>query len=493
MTSRETVVNGDDGLDFEDEQAKEQKAAEESQLDKPITVKFLLSFTIPTILSFVIMGVFGTIDGVFASRGISVEALGAVNFVMPFFTFSMAIGAMLAMGGSALVAKKKGKKLKQEARENFSLLTLVTFGISLMISIPSWIFREPLLRLLGTNEHVFDLALEYLQPLIIMVPFVILGMFLTQFLIAEGRPVLGMIASVSGAFVSTALNVLFVIVLEIGVLGLALATGIGYGLPTVLGVIYFTFNRKGTIYFVRPKWDAGALVRSSINGISEMITMAAMTVTTIVMNNVLVRIVGFEGVAAAGIVMAVQGIFSSLYFGYAAGVAPVVSFNFGRATEYGMDTENGRERRNNLKKLYKKSLVLVAVLSLIALVSTIIFADLLVRIYVPAGTEMHTMTVRGLRIAATGYLFMGFNVFATAWFTALNDGLVSGFMSFMRTMVFTLLLLVTLPRAWDLNGAWIALPFAELLSITLTIFFLIKMGGKYYYREPKNGNTFKTL
>jgi putative MATE family efflux protein len=461
-----------------------QEVGNDPKLDKEITTSFLLKFTLPTIASFVIMGVFGIIDGVFAARGISQEALGAINFVIPFFTFAMAIGMMLAMGGSALVAKKKGKKLNQEARENFTLLAVVTFATSVIISGISRFFQEPLLKLLGTDESVLDLSREYLQPLVLMMPFIMVGLYLVQLLIAEGRPVISMLASSAGCVVSTALNALFIFVFDMGVMGLALATGIGYAVPAVLGVIYFTANRKGVIYFVRPRWDIRALGRASLNGISEMITMAAVTVTTIVMNNVLVRIVGWEGVAAAGIVMAAQGIFASLYFGYSAGVAPVVSYNFGKRIR------NSGNAGDNLRKLYRKSLVIVAVLSVIALAGTQIFADLLVRIYVspndPYMGHLHTMAVRGLRIAAAGYIFMGFNVFATAWFTAFNDGLVSGFMSLMRTMVFTLALLVTLPRIWGLDGAWVALPFAEVLSIVMTVLFLVKMGRKYHYRGTQD-------
>ncbi|MCL2828468.1 MAG: MATE family efflux transporter [Oscillospiraceae bacterium] len=459
----------------------------DSRLNKPITARFLLTFTLPTILSFVIMGIFGIVDGVFAARGISQEALGAINFVMPFFTFTMAVGAMLSMGGCALVAKKKGGNLKQEARENFTLITLVAFATSVMLSVISWFIRVPLLRMLGTDVGVFDLALEYLQPLILMMPFVMVGLVLVQFLIAEGRPVLGMFASSSGAVVSTTLNAVFIFVLDLGVMGLALATGIGYAMPAVLGVIYFSFNRKGTIYFVRPKWDIKALGRSSLNGISEMITMMATTVTMTVMNNILVRIVGWEGVAAAGIVLAAQGIFASLFFGYSAGIAPVVSYNFGKRRYHENEVEHAH--RGNLKKLYKKSLLIVAVLSVFALIGTVAFADLLVRIYVspsdPFMGHLHEMAVRGLRIASLGFLLMGFNMFATAWFTAFNDGLVSGFMSLMRTMVFMLATLVTLPRIWDLDGVWIALPSAEVLAIFVTIFFLVKMGKKYHYREQK--------
>ena len=524
---------------------------EESKLNKPITVKFLLTFTIPTILSFVIMGIFGTVDGVFASRGISHEALGAVNFVAPFFSFAMAISAMLAMGGSALVAKKKGKKLYGQARENLSLITLVTFITSAAITAFGWIFRAPLLRLLGArsgyvyiyghgyvyDSTVFDLALEYLQPLLILGPFVMVGMVLIQFLIAEGRPILGMIASSSGAIVSTSLNAIFIFVFDMGIMSLALATGIGYGVPALLGVIYFTFNRKGTLYFVKPKWDFRALGQSSLNGISEMITMMSGTVASTVMNNVLVNIVGWEGVAASGAVFALIWLFMSMFVGYSAGIAPVISYNYGKKLHYGLDSNEGQQRRENLKNLYKKSLIIVSAIAVIALVGTLSFSDLLVRIYfspgdvcavasgfvadactiylpiyeglsgygpVPAelltawGGEMcagafHAMAVRGLRIASSAFILMGFNIFAIGMFTAFNDGLVSGFMSLMRTLVFALAMMLTLPRIFLLDGVWFAFAAPELLSIAITIFFLVKMGKKYNYREPRTLKQWATM
>jgi len=448
---------------------KEKNEPEESELNKPITFKFLLSFTLPTIISYVLMASFKVVDGVFASRGISVEALSAVNFVVPFLTFSMAIGSMLSMGGCAYVAKKKGAELNREARENFTLLTLITFMVSVLISVFGWFFRTPLLELLGTDAHVFDMALEYFQPLILMMPFIMLGFFLMQFLIAEGKPTLGMVASVSGAIVSTLLNVFFIFVLELGVMSLALATGLGYTVPALLGLIYFAINRRGTIYFVRPKWDIVAIGRSSVNGVSEMITIIASTVTTAIMNNVLVGLVGFEAVASAGIVMGIQIVFLYLYLGYAVGIAPVVSYNY------------GKDKKERLAKLYKKSLIIMAGLSVLAISVALLFAGQLVQIYVPADTEVYTMTVRGLRIVAIGFLLLGFNTFSTNWFTAFNDGLVSGFISFMQTMVFTAVLLLTLPRVWDLTGVWAALPLTEVLTINLTIFFLTKMDKKYGY------------
>ena len=506
------------------------KYQENSRLNKPITNKFLLKFTIPTIFAFVIMGIFGLIDGIFASRVIGEEAMASVGYIMPFFTFAMALGTMLTMGGCALVVKMKGKNLKADARGIFTMLAIVIFSTSAIIAIVSWFIQTPLLNLLGTPDDatVRSLSLEYLRPLIFMMPFLMLGMYFTQFLIAEGRPVLGMLVSVASVLVSSGLNALFLLVFNMGIMGLSLATGIGFAVPTVLGLIYFTFNRKGAIYFAKPKWDIRALGRSAFNGISEMITMMAGTVTAIVMNNVLTDIIGWHGVFAASIVMAMVGIFASLYFGYSSGVAPIVSYNYGKKLKYGKESTVGAERHANLQKLYKKSLVFVIVLSLLAFVLTQGLADLLVRIYVdpgyfgywvegggmyyegiwyepgrhyfegwgyyeiPAervwectGIDLHALSVRGLRIVAIGFMFMSFNVFATAWFTAFNNGLVSGIMSFLQTFVFSLALIVGLSQAFALNGVWAALPLVEVLSFCVSIFFLIKLGSRYGYLRSK--------
>ncbi|MCL2755785.1 MAG: MATE family efflux transporter [Firmicutes bacterium] len=474
-------------LDEDDLKEQEARAAEESALNKNVTVKFLLKFTIPTILSFFVMNVFFVVDGVFASRGVSVIALSAINVTTPFFTFAAAIAAMLAMGGCALVAKKKGMKLKQEARENFTLITIITFVTSMIISVLGLILIEPILRMLGTDDFIHDSAREYLRVIILFIPFIMLGYFLVQYVIADGRPMLGMMISFTGTIISTILNALFIFVFDLGVTGLALATGIGFGFISVVCVFYFLFYRKGTLYFVRPKWNIRALGRASLNGISEAITMMAVTVTTIVMNNVLVRIVGFEGIAAAGIVLVLQGVFMSLYFGYSAGVAPLVSYNYGKQL-----SSDDPKYADRLKKFFKKSLIIISVISVISIIAIQAFAPLLVQIYVPREDEVYGMALRGLRIASTGFLLMGFNIFATALFTAFNDGKISGFLSLMRTLVFMLTLMILLPMAFGLTGAWIAMPLAEALSIVLTIIFLVLMGKKYKYLDVKKSTVLES-
>ena len=459
---------------------------QEAGLGQKPTATFLLKFTIPTILSYFLMGVFGMVDQIFASRNMGVEAMASVSLVLPFLMSLIAFGSMLAMGGCALVTKKLGKNKHQEARQNFSLLTIVVTVIALAIALTTWFLRESVLTgLLGANEEILSDALLYMEPLIIAGTVIIVGIFLVQYMIANGKPALAMIATVSGAVVSTILNIIFIIVLEMGVQGLAIATGVGYSLPAVISLVYFAFARKGPLYFVKPKWSIKVIGRAMANGTSEFITMMMIPVTKIVMNNILINMdgIGVMGVASAGIAMGLMNIFAALFIGFSAGMAPIVAFNHG-------------SKRENLRVLYKKGLAMVGVLSIIALLLTTLLAGPLVSIFetrlmvgfdfavgFPIYYDIHAMTTRGLRIISSGFLLMGINIFATQWFTAFNDGLVSGFISLMQTAVFTVTLLLTLPRVMDLNGVWAALPLAEVLTVALSIFFLVKMGRKYHYAK----------
>ncbi|MCL2371095.1 MAG: MATE family efflux transporter, partial [Firmicutes bacterium] len=573
---------------------REAKEKEESRLNKPITYKFLLTFTIPTIISMLIMGAFGVVSQIFAARGISPVALASVNYVMPFFSFAMAIGAMLAMGGSALVVKLKGRREKVKARQVFTLLTIVVLVSSLTISVVAFFLRYPLLRMLGArgdnvSPEAFAMAMDYMVPIIWTLPLVMLGMFFVQFMIADGKPTLSLIVSSVGSLLTVGLNALFIFTFDMGVFGLALSTGIGYAIPAVIGAVYFFFNKKGTIYFVRPKWSIRAVGRSSLNGLSEAVGMMAMAITMIAMNNVLTDIIGWDGVAAAAVVLGVQSIFMSFYFGYSAGVAPIISYNY------------GKENHDRSKALFKKSFWIVLGLSVVTVGLTFALVVPIVNVFIDpymteapyfvgnyyvfetgrmylgggiygwwengflymtegqsllarpdiynaywmaldpsatAGTELYRlymciesgvmrqyigngiefyagqrmyfgdgfygtwqngyfyfdpmcmqflrdMSVRGMRIVAFAFVLMGFNVFASGLLTAFNDGIASGFLTAARTFLFTMVLLLTLPRAMGIDGAWLALPLAEVLALALSIIVVLKLGKKYKYFERK--------
>ena len=447
-----------------------------SSLDMNINTKSLLKFTLPSIISMVVMSVFGAIDGVFISRYIDIYSLSAANIAMPILTATMAIGFMIAAGGSALVATKKGEGLDQEARENFSLLIYVAFVVSTLLAVVSLIFLEPLLRFLGSNELLLPLAKEYIRPITIAIPIILLGFIFQKFLIADGKPTLAMFVSSIGAIMSAVLNYVFIYLWGMGLRGASIATTIGYSLPTLVGVIYFTFFRKSGLYFVKPCFDFKVITKSTTNGISEFISMMAVTVTSTFMNNIIMEVEGPMGVAAVGIMLTIQGLVTSLFLGYAFGISPIISYNY------------GKKETANLKKIYSLSLKIITVLSIFSVGITQLFASPLTEIYVPAGTVVYEMTVFGLRLISISFILIAFNTFASGMFTAFNNGWVSGILSFFRTLVFLVISLLILPRSFGMNGVWLSLPFAEVLSAMMTIYYLRKMAPVYHYKKAKEVN-----
>ena len=442
----------------------------ESSISKEATWGYLLRFALPTIVSMLVMSTFGIVDGVFVSRLIDPIALSAVGIVFPFVSFAMAIGLMLGVGGNALVAKKIGAGMAASGRQNFSLIALVAFVLSLVISVLGITFPDTLLGILGVDDFVRPMALEYLTPMMYFMPAIILGMVLSQFLITVGKAHYIAVMSVVSGIVSASLNYVFIYMLGMGLRGAAIATSIGFTLPAIVGIVYFTFNRSGDIYFVAPKFELGVIGRASINGSSEMVTMLAVSVTTVLMNNILIGLEGPEAVAAASVAFGGVGIFSAFFVGYSAGVIPIISYNFGAGD------------KANLRRVYINSLRLIAFLSALAVGLAFLLTDLLISVFgIPSATPIYDMAVLGFRFVSIGFVFAGFNTFASMFFTGLNNGLVSAVLSLFRTLVFVVICFMILPDIFGLYGAWAAMPVAEVLGVVMTVFFLKVMRVRYGY------------
>ena len=451
---------------------KKRKPEAEENIAKKPTWTHLLKFTIPTILSILAMNTLGIVDGIFVSRLIDPIALSAVNIVFPFMSFVQAFGFMLGVGGNALVSKKIGEGREKEGRENFSLITLVALIGATIIAISAIFFPDFILNILGADNYIRPMATAYMRPMLYFLPAAVLGMVFQQFLITAGKAHYSAVMSFVGGGLSAGLNYILIYFLDMGISGAAIASGIGWILPAIVGFIYFTFKRNGIIYFVRPKLSLSALGRSCINGASEMVTMLSVSITTILMNNVLMNLDngGAMAVGASAIMFGVMQIFAALFIGYSSGVMPIISYNYGKGDI------------DNLKKSYSNSLRLIGILSVIATVLAFLTVDLTISIYgIPAGTPTHDMARTGLMFLAGGFIFMGFNSFGSMFFTALNNGLVSSVIALFNTLIFVIIALFTLPMLFGLTGAWVATPAAEFLSILMTITFFKVMKKKYGY------------
>ncbi|ULQ60990.1 MATE family efflux transporter [Brucepastera parasyntrophica] len=438
-------------------------------LDKNISFGMLIRFSLPTIASMIFMSIYSSVDGVFVSRLVGTSALSAVNLIMPLIMFSMAIGTMFGSGGNALVAKLIGEGREQRARQIFSLLIAVAFGVSLLLSVFGLIFINPLLRFLGADESLFVYCADYARPVLILMPFSVFGMIFQMSFITVGKPHLGLIVSVLGGVTNIILDYVFIALFGMGVRGAAIATGIGYSIPALIGLLYFAVNRKDSLYLVKPVPDLRAVWKSCSNGASEMVTSLSASVVALLLNNILMRMAGSDGVASITIIMYAQGILSAAYMGYSIGISPLISYNYGKQDSF------------RLKKIYSLSLNTILAASVITFALSLLLADILVGIFVPRGTAVYDMAVRGYRIFAVAFLFMGFNGFSSALFTALNNGKVSAILSFFRTLIFIVAAVLTLPLILGVTGVWLAIPLAEVLGVVMTIYYFRKMKPVYQY------------
>ncbi len=435
-------------------------------LKQDIHLKMLIKFALPTILSTVFMSIYTSVDGMFVARLVSTDALSAVNIVMPLVFIASGIGTMFGSGGNALIAAKLGEGKNQEAREDFSLLLLISFIVSLFIVVFCFIFLKPLLVMLGANQKLMDYCVTYMIPVLISMPFAIFGTMLSMSYITISKARLGLVMSVLGGVLNIVLDWVFIAIFHWGIVGAAIATSIGYATTSVVGLVYFAFNRTHDLYIVKPKWRRHTLIKSCTNGSSEMIGVFARSVVEILFNNILMNLAGANGVASITIMLYVQSLFNAVYRGYAVGIAPVISYNYGA---------NDVQR---LKKIHHISMKLIIVASILLTALCMLCAPIMVRFFAKNNEVVYTMALHGFRIFSTSCLLVGVNVYASALFTALNDGKTSAILSFCRTVVFLVIPVFVLPIIMGLDGVWASIPVGELLSIMMVVYYFRKLNFK---------------
>ena len=300
------------------------------KLEHKISFRWLILFALPTMFSSVFANLYTTVDGIFVARFVDTNALSAINITMPMVYLASALGMMFGTGGNALVARKIGEGKQVEAREDFSLLMAVAFIFSTVLSVLGFLFLDPLCRFLGSDEALLYYCREYMIPGLIAIPFAVFGIMFQLSYITVGKAGLGAFLSVLGGIVNIVLDWLFMGIFGWGLMGAAVATGLGYAVPSVVGVIWFCINRKQVLYVVRPKWRAKTIIDSCVNGSSEMVSILAFSIITILFNRILMRLGGSDGVASLSIIWYAQGLFGGLFRGYINGISSVISYNLGR-------------------------------------------------------------------------------------------------------------------------------------------------------------------
>lgn len=437
------------------------------KLEHKVTFRWLLLFALPTILSSIFSYLYTTVDGIFVARWVDTDALSAINITMPMIYLASALGMMFGTGGNALVAKKLGEGKQREAQEDFSLLMLVAFVFSVVLAIVCFIFLNPLCRFLGSDTALLSYCRQYMIPVLISVPFAVFGMVFQLSFNTVGKAGLGATLSVIGGVLNIVLDWLFISVFQWGLAGAAIATSIGYAFPSVVGVIWFCVNRKQILHVVRPKWRIRTIIDSCVNGSSEMVSVLAFSVITILFNRILMNLGGSDGVASLSIIWYAQGLFGGMFRGYINGIASVVSYNF------------GRKDKEQLAKVFRISVWTLGITGIAVMILSFFAGGTVVDFFAKNNENVQKIALHGFRIVATSFPMLAYNVFGSGWFTALNDGKTSAILSFCRTVIFMVIPVLILPQILEMDGVWLSITAGEMLSIIMTIYYFVKYKGMW--------------
>ncbi len=437
-------------------------------LSEHFTYKKLLKFVAPSIIMMTFLSVYSVVDGLFVSNFVGSDAVAAINYIFPVFMVFGSIGFMLGAGGSALVSKTLGEGDKEKANEYFSMLVYVTAGIGVVIALAGQFAVPEIAKLFGAEGVIYDYCVLYGRVLLSAQPFFILQNIFQSFFVTAEKPRLGLIVTAVAGGINIILDAVFVAGFKWGLAGAAAATVAGQVFGGVFPLVYFLRRNNSLLKLGKTRIHFKELLKSCTNGSSEFLSNVSSAVVIILYNYQVSKLVGDDGVAAYGAIGYVMMIFFSIFMGYAVGCAPLIAFNFG--------AKNNEELRN----LFKKSLTIMAFSGLLMTGLSETLASPIIMLFGFDG-ELFEMTLRGFRIYSVAFMITGFSVFGSSLFTALNNGLVSAVISFLRTLVFQIAAVMVCPIFMGLDGVWSATCFAEILALAVTVTCIFVCRKKYYY------------
>lgn len=441
------------------------------QLSDHFTYKRLIRFTLPSIGMMVFASVYSVVDGFFVSNFAGKTPFAAINLIMPFLMILSTVGLMFGTGGSAIVAKTFGENDKEKANGYFSLFVYMTFAVGTALAVLGIIFIRPVAKLLGAQGAMLENAVVYARIILAVLPFNVLQLLFQSFFVTAEKPKLGLIVTVSAGLTNVVLDAVLVISLpqEYKLAGAAIATALSEVVGGAVPLVYFSRKNSSILRLGRTKYEGRAIAQACINGSSEFMSNISMSLVGMLYNLQLLKYAGEDGVAAYGVIMYVSMIFAAAFMGYSIGMAPVVGFH------------DGAQNHDELKGILKKSLVIIGVFGVSMVVAAEACALPLAKIFVGYDTELMELTVEGFSIYSLAFVFMGFAIFASAFFTALNDGVTSAIISFLRTLVFQVAAVLILPEIIGISGVWYSIVAAEFMAVILGAAFLVAKRNRYHY------------
>lgn len=439
------------------------------QLSDHFTYKRLLRFVISPILMMIFTSLYNIVDGFFVSNYVGKTPFAAVNLIMPVLMAIGTIGTMIGTGGSAVISQALGEGKRKEANDYFSLLVYTAIVLGIVLSVLGFIFARPISIALGAEHELLDNCIIYCRiSFISMTAFILQNAFVSFFSTAE-KPGLSLRMSIMAGVTNIVLDYVFIAVFHWGIAGAAIATSIGEFIGGIIPIIYFLRKNDSLLQLTKTRLIPRILRKTFTNGASEMITNLSTAIVNILYNFQLMRLAGENGVAAYGIIMYVNFVFMAIFFGYSIGSAPIIGYHYGAGNH------------GELKNLFKKSLKLVAAAGIVLAFLAEILNVPLVSIFASYDKELFDMTSHGFRIYAIAFAMMGINVWGSSFFTALGNGATSATISFLRTLVFQIIVVLTLPIILGIDGIWMSIIVAECLALLVTILCFVTKRKTYQY------------
>ena len=438
-------------------------------LSDKFTYGKLLRFTAPSIIMMIFTSIYGVVDGFFVSNFVGKPAFAAVNFIMPVLMILGAVGFMFGTGGSAIVAKTLGENNEEKANRLFSFFVYISVALGAVIAVLAFIFIRPIAAALHAEGELLENCVLYGRIFILGLPMYVLQMEFQSFFVTAGKPGLGFLSTVAGGLTNMIFDALFIVVFKWGLAGAAAATVMGQCVGGIIPLVYFFRPNTSLLRLGKTNFDGAALLKATTNGSSELMSNISMSLVSMLYNVQLIKYAGEDGVSAYGVLMYVNLVFLAIFIGYSIGTAPVIGYHYG--------AKNPAE----IGSILKKSFVIIGISSLSMLGFSEVMAEPLSRIFVGYDPALYEMTVHGFRIFSFQFLFAGVSIFASSFFTALSNGGVSAMISFLRTLVFQTAAILILPLIWKLDGIWISIVAAELVSFVVSLIYIAAKRKKYGY------------
>ncbi|GFI62373.1 multidrug export protein MepA [Clostridiales bacterium] len=439
------------------------------QLSDNFNYNRLVRFVLPSVAMMIFTSIYSVVDGLFVSNFVGKTSFAAVNLIMPIIMAMGTIGFMIGTGGSAIISKALGEGKPYQANRYFSMLVYVSVILGIFITVVGLVFIHSIVKAIGAEGEIAEQCVIYGRIMIASItPFILQSVFQSFFITAE-KPGLSLKITATAGFTNMLLDFLFVAIFKWGIAGAAVATAISQIIGGIIPLIYFSRKNSSLLKLTRTKIEKRILLNTFTNGSSEMMTNLSTSLVNILYNYQLINIIGEDGISAYGVIMYINFIFTAVFIGYSIGIAPVIGYHYGSGNSV------------ELKSLFKKSIILVGISGIVMTLLSEFLAGNLSKIFVGYDSQLCELTSRGFRIYAISFLASGFNIFGSAFFTALSNGLVSAIISFMRTLLFQLIFVIMLPMIIGLDGIWLSIVAAELAAVFVTIIFFIKMKDKYNY------------